>query len=167
MTQFMKFIKILFTSIIFWIFYIVLIWHGFVMGVLASEFICPLLWNWSGCEISQAWGFTWDLFFIIPSILFFWIYAGFIIHWNYKQLPMNEIQKVITMIFFALVSYPFLYLIGNAIYSEYIYETQNFIHTFLAGTFFSIIIWILCVIVYFFIQTNNKIKKDLQKNNIK
>lgn len=163
----MKFLKILFTSIIFWVFYIVLIWHGFVMWVLLSEFICPFLWNWSGCEVNQAWDIIGDLFFIIPSILFFWVYAGVIIHWNYKELPMSEIQKVITMIFFALVSYPFLYLIGINLYWNYISEIINFTHTFLVGTFFSILIWIACVIIYFFIQTNNKIKKDLEKNNIK
>lgn len=163
----MKIIKILLMSILFWIFYIVLIWHGLVMGVLASEFICPLLSNWSGCNVNQAGDIIGDLFFIVPAILFLWIYAGLVIHWNYKQLPMTEFQKVMTMIFYALVSYPFLYLIGTSLYDEFIAETSSFIHTFLAGSFFSILVWITCVIIYFFIQTNNKIKKDLQKNNIK
>jgi len=163
----MKILRILLNLIVFWIFYLVLVWHGLVIGVLLSEFICPFLWSWSGCEVNQAGDIIWDLFFIIPSILVLWTYAGFIIHWNYKQLPMTEIQKVLTMIFYAIVSYPFLYLIGTSLYSEFIAETQSFTHTFLAGTFFSILIWIVCVVIYFFIQTNNKIKKDLEKNHIK
>lgn len=152
----MKILKILLNILIFTIFYIVLIWHGFVVWVLLSEFVCPYLSNWAGCEINQNWDITWDLFFILPSILILWIYAGFIIHWNYKQLPMNEFQKVMTMIFFAIVSYPFLYLMGNKLFAEFITQTTDFTHTFLVGTFFSILFWIISAIIYFFIQTKNK-----------
>jgi len=164
----MKFLKIFLNLIIFWVFYIILAWHWLVIWVLAVEFICPYIYNWSGCAISQSWDRVGDFYFIISAILIMWVYAGFVIHWNYKEQKMSELQKVITMFFFWIVTYPFLYLAWNSLYEKFLFNwVDTFTHTFLIGTFFSILVWILLVIIYFFIQTNNRLKEEFEKNNIK
>lgn len=149
----MKYIKGFIMILFIFAFYVILAWHGLTLGVLLAEFLCPYLSSWSWCDVTKLGEYKWDLFFILPSILFFWIYAGFVIRWNYKELPMTEIQKIFTMLFYAMVTYPFLYLAGNSLYQKFVdAHTVSFTHTFLVGTFFSILTWIGLVFIYFIIQ---------------